>query len=109
MEREVQIPMPDGNAGGFLYADAARKGRGVLYLPDIGGIRKAARADAARLASHGYSVLLPNIFFRHGNPPFFTPPLDFTNPETRKTFGALSASVPASSQGQDCARYLAFL
>jgi carboxymethylenebutenolidase len=109
MERAIQIPMAEGSASGFLYGDPNRPGRGVVYLTDIGGIRRAAREAAARLAEHGYSVLLPNIFHRVGEPPFFTPPLNMSDPEVRAKFGTLFGSVPPSAMEEDGGRYLDFL
>jgi carboxymethylenebutenolidase len=109
MEREVQIQMGEGTANGFLYTGNAPSGRGVIYMTDIGGIRRSARDAAARLASHGYTVLLPNLFYRVGEPPFFKPPLDFTDPATRAMFGKLSGSLPPSAVEQDAARYVDYL
>ena len=109
MERAIQIPMGEGSAGGFFYAEAGQLRRGVLYLTDIGGVRRAPREAAARLAAEGFAVLLPNIFFRVGEPPFFTPPLNFSDPEVRAKFGQLVASMPASHMEQDGGRYVDFL
>jgi carboxymethylenebutenolidase len=109
MERSVAIEMGDGTAGGFLYGDAKRPGRGVLYLTDIGGIRRAAREAAARIAERGYTVLLPNVFFRVGEAPFFTPPLDMSSPEVRAKFGQLFGSLPPPVMEQDGGRYVDFL
>jgi carboxymethylenebutenolidase len=109
MERAIQIDMGEGSASGFLYSDGRAPKRGVLFLTDAGGIRSALREAAARIAEQGYTVLLPNVFFRVGDPPFFTPPLDFNNPEVRATFGKLAGSLPASAMEQDGGRYVDFL
>jgi carboxymethylenebutenolidase len=109
MERAVTIDMGDGSASGFFYAEGTAPKRGVLYLTDIGGIRRAAREAAARIAAQGYAVLLPNMFFRVGDPPFFTPPLDMSSPEVRATFGKLFGSLPPSAVEQDGGRYIDFL
>jgi carboxymethylenebutenolidase len=101
--------MGEGSASGFMYSEASEPKRGVLFLSDIGGIRGALRGAAKRLASHGYAVLLPNVFHRVGEPPFFTPPLDMTSPEVRATFGKLFGSVPPAVMEQDGARYVDFL
>ena len=71
--------------------------------------RTALREAAARLAEHGYSVLLPNVFHRMGEPPFFTPPLNMSDPEVRAKFGALVGSVPPTAMEEDGGRYLDFL
>jgi carboxymethylenebutenolidase len=41
----------------------------VLVYTDAYGIRPSVHAYAERLASHGYLVLVPNVFYRHGPPP----------------------------------------
>ena len=109
MERAVTIDMGDGSASGFLYAEGTTPRRGLLYLTDIGGIRRSMRDAAARIAAQGYTVLLPNVFHRIGEPPFFTPPLNMSDPEVRAIFGKLMSSLPASAMEQDGARYVDFL
>jgi carboxymethylenebutenolidase len=109
MERAVTIDMGEGSASGFFYSEAVEPKRGVLFLTDIGGIRGAVRDAAKRLASHGYAVLLPNVFHRVGEPPFFTPPLDMSKPEVRAKFGELFGSVPPATMEQDGSRYVDFL
>ena len=41
----------------------------VLLYMDAFGIRRALEAHAQRLASHGYCVFVPNVFYRHGLSP----------------------------------------
>ncbi|HET7428463.1 MAG TPA: dienelactone hydrolase family protein [Gaiellales bacterium] len=41
----------------------------VLVYTDAYGIRPSVHAYVERLAAHGYLVLVPNIFYRHGPPP----------------------------------------
>jgi carboxymethylenebutenolidase len=109
MERAISIDMGEGSASAFFYSDGPAPKRGVLFLTDAGGIRRAVREAAARLASHGYSVLLPNVFYRVGSPPFFTPPLDMANPDVRAMFGKLLGSLPAANMERDGGRYVDFL
>lgn len=110
-EREITIDMGEGSASAFLYADAQPGARkpGVLFLTDIGGVRKALREAAHRLAERGHTVLLPNLFHRVGEPPFFTPPLDMRSPEVRAIFGKLFGSVPPAKMEADGGRYVDFL
>lgn len=109
MERKIQIPVGEATTSGFLYAEGPEPRRGVVFLTDAGGIRPAVRAAAQRLAEQGYTVLLPNIFFRVGEPPFFTPPLDFQDAKVRATFAAILGSLPPHAMEQDGARYVDFL
>ena len=110
--------MGDGTAGGTLYTpsaaatSAAGNGSphpGVIFLADAGGLRPSVRGAAARLAEAGYAVLAPNAFFRVGEPPFFTPPLDFQDPKVRATFGAIFSSLPPAAMESDGIRYAEFL
>ena len=40
---------------------------GIVMYPDAGGVRPALQAMAQRLASLGYAVLLPDVYYRHGD------------------------------------------
>jgi len=63
----LEIPMPDGN---ICDCELIQKdGPGVLQLTDIGGIREANIQTAQQLADEGYTVLMPNIFYRESRPP----------------------------------------
>jgi carboxymethylenebutenolidase len=74
MEREIEIRTVDGTADGFLYRpDGDGPWPGVIHLTDVGGIRAANRDLSNRIASEGYVVLLPNVFYRVGKPPLFPP------------------------------------
>lgn len=63
-EREVTFATPDGTMDGEFYHPATGKHPGVIFWPDIGGIRPAKRAMARRLAEAGYAVLLANPYYR---------------------------------------------
>jgi carboxymethylenebutenolidase len=68
-EQEVQIRTADGTSDGILFREEGRRAPGVIHLTDIGGIRPSHRDMARRLAERGYTVLLPNVFYRSGRPP----------------------------------------
>jgi carboxymethylenebutenolidase len=107
-ERKITIDMGEGTAGAFFYTDGTPR-PGVLFLTDIGGIRRASRELAERLSTQGFSVLLPNVFHRFGEPPFFTPPLNMKDPEVRAKFGALFGSLPPEAMERDGGRYVDYL
>ncbi|MBL1088217.1 MULTISPECIES: dienelactone hydrolase family protein [Streptomyces] len=68
--KTVQIPTPDGQADAFAaFPDGAERHPGVLMYPDGFGIRPVVRELARELAGHGYYVLVPNFFYRHGPAP----------------------------------------
>jgi len=109
-ESDLQIPTPDGIADGVLVRpDGAGRTPAVIHLTDIGGIRPSHREMARRLAEKGYSVLLPNVFYRTGRPPLF----DFTpvigEERTMKRFGQLAAPLTLEAMERDAAAYVDFL
>ncbi|MFB6560410.1 dienelactone hydrolase family protein [Streptomyces sp. NPDC056400] len=70
----LSIPTPDGLADAFAaFPDHGERQQqrhpGVLMYPDGFGIRPALREMALELAGHGYYVLVPNLFYRHGPTP----------------------------------------
>ncbi len=67
IERELDITTPDGAMKTFVY-HPAHDGPSpvVLYLMDAPSIRPALKDMAMRLASAGYYVLLPYLFYRGG-------------------------------------------
>jgi len=110
IEQEVTVRTPDGVPEGFLYRDESRrKHPGVLYLTDIIGIREANRGMARRLAEAGYTVLVPNIFYRTSKLPVFDFKPNFGDERTTKRLGELSAPVTPDAQERDAAAYIDFL
>jgi carboxymethylenebutenolidase len=109
----VDIPTADGVADAIL---AVPTGRGrwpaVLVFMDAFGVRPRLEEMAERLASHGFVVCVPNLFYRAGRAPVVELP-DLTDPESRgAVFGRLrplmEALTPALAMA-DAAAYLDFL
>ncbi|MFE9399910.1 dienelactone hydrolase family protein [Streptomyces flavidovirens] len=66
----LHIPTADGRAGAFAaFPDRGERHPGVLMYADGFGIRPVLREMARELAGHGYYVLVPNLFYRHGRAP----------------------------------------
>lgn len=107
-EQDLQLQMPDGLADAVLFTpDPAAKLPGVLHLPDIGSIREAHREMARRLATEGYAVLLPNVFYRTGRPPVFDFPRKMGEERTMKRMAELMAPLlTPEAQWQDAAAYI---
>lgn len=68
-EREVTIKTPDGTADAYFVHPASGAAAGVLFWPDIFGLRPATRQMGRRLAESGYSVLVVNPFYRQRKSP----------------------------------------
>jgi len=69
-EREVEIKTPDGTADAYFVYPSTGSAAAVIIWPDIFGLRPAMRTMAKRLAGAGYSVLVPNPFYRVGKTAF---------------------------------------
>jgi len=109
-ETAVEIRTNDGTADGFLYQSNGGKPRpGVIHLTDIGGIRASHRGMAQRLADQGYTVLLPNVFYRTGKPPVFDFPFKPGEERSMKRFAELVGLLTPEAMERDAAAYVDFL
>src|SRR3954469_1581783 len=71
VESEVSIKTPDGTCDAAFIHPATGAYPGVLIWPDAFGLRPSMRDIAKRLAAEGYSVLVPNPFYRLAKAPVF--------------------------------------
>ncbi|GLW06831.1 dienelactone hydrolase [Microtetraspora sp. NBRC 13810] len=68
--RTLQIPTTDGQADAFAaFPDDDERHPGVLLYTDAFGVRPVLKEMARELAGHGYYVLVPNLYYRHGPAP----------------------------------------
>jgi len=110
---DVDVPAPDGIADAFAaYPATGGTFPGVLLYMDVIGLRPVIRELATELASHGYYVLAPNVFYREGRAPLFPLP-DMSEPEGREAFiGKVMPVMAAHSPDRviaDSGAYLDFL
>jgi carboxymethylenebutenolidase len=86
--RDVSIPSPDGEFRAFVFTPDHGQGPWPTALMFMDGlaIRPALFEMAERLASHGYYVLLPDMFWRVGAYPPLNPKEVLADPEKRKAF-----------------------
>jgi carboxymethylenebutenolidase len=84
---QVEIKTEDGVADGYLARPESDDGRrpGVLFLVDAFGLRPQIEQMTDRISQHGYVVLAPNVFYRHGRAPVMPMP-DLEDPEQRAPF-----------------------
>ena len=67
IERELDVTTPEGEMKTFIYHPEHQGPHPVvLYLMDAPSIRPALKEMAARLASAGYYVMMPYLFYRGG-------------------------------------------
>lgn len=113
MQTTVQVPTSDGVADAYLaQPDGDGRFPAVLIFMDAFGLRPRLAEMAERIASRGYLVLVPNLFYRAGRAPLFDlSGLD--DPERRAAlFGQLMPHIRALTPEaitRDAAAYLDFL
>ncbi|GAB49956.1 dienelactone hydrolase family protein [Mobilicoccus pelagius] len=90
MNEMLTITTDAGRAEAYLTRPDAQERPGVLMFMDAIGVRERTKEMADRIASWGYVVLLPNVFYREGTVAELAPDMDLTDPEQRKEFGEIS-------------------
>ena len=82
---KIVIKTRDGSCPSYVYQPAAgRPWPAVLVFMDGLGIRPAMLELGERLATYGYYVLLPDLFYRSGPYEPMDPHTVFSDPEKRK-------------------------
>lgn len=109
-ETNVMVPTPDGSADAALFHPAGSGSwPAVLMWPDILGLRPVFREMARRLASSGYTVLVPNPFYRVKRAPVVTGPFDFNSSQDMTKLNGLRDALTASAIDRDAAAFVTFL
>jgi carboxymethylenebutenolidase len=112
VDADVTIKTDDGTCDAYFTHPPSGAHPGVLLWPDALGLRPSMRTMARRLAAEGYSVLVPNPFYRMSRAPQFETAanLDFGNDAVMAKLRPLMASVTAAGLAEKDARaYVAFL
>ena len=111
-ETDVMVKTPDGNCDAAFIHPTTGTYPAVLIWPDAFGLRPAMRQIARRIASEGYSVLVPNPFYRTAKAPVFDNPssFNFENPEDRAKLPPLTGPITAAGAAEkDAIAFVAFL
>jgi carboxymethylenebutenolidase len=108
-ESEVSIKTPDGTADAYFVHPSSGAHAGVLVWTDIMGLRPAFRQMGKRLAESGYSVLVPNPFYRIKKAPIVPPGSSFENEATRKELMAAGSSLTPDTHVTDAKAFIPWL
>ena len=110
VETDVMVPTRDGKADAVLFHPAGRGSwPAVLMWPDILGLRPVFRDMGRRLAATGYTVLVPNPFYRTKRAPIVTGPFDFNDPKQVKPLLDLKATLTDARVDSDATAFINFL
>ncbi|MBV2156282.1 dienelactone hydrolase family protein [Kitasatospora sp. SUK 42] len=108
----VDIPTADGTADAYLaHPDDGRAHPGVLLYQDAFGLRPHLRDMADRLAAAGYTVLVPNVYYRNGRAPLVELPelIDIEHGEELfAKLGPLLATLTPETTARDAEAFLAW-
>jgi carboxymethylenebutenolidase len=112
VETNVEIKTPDGVCDAAFIHPAAGSYPAVVIWPDAFGLRPSMREMARRLAAEGYSVLVPNPFYRVAKAPVFenASNFNFGDPAQRSKLTPLMGSINAAGAAErDAAAFIAWL
>lgn len=111
--KTLTIPTADGQADAFAaFPDGGEPRPGVLLYMDAFGLRPVLEEMARELAGHGYYVLVPNVYYRHGPTPVVDLPAHIGKDDRPALFAELMPLIKAHTPDlvlRDAAAYLRFL
>src|SRR5699024_9211315 len=80
----IEIATEDGIAGAYVTRPASgAPAPGVLFYVDAFGLRPQTAQMADRIASWGFTVLVPHVFYRNGTADELAPDVDLREPGAR--------------------------
>jgi carboxymethylenebutenolidase len=110
-ETNVDVKTPDGVCDAAYLCPAKGSHPGVLIWHDSPGLRPVMRDLGRRIAAEGYSVFVPNLFYRMARAPVFDESFDYAhNPADREKYGRIIAPFLAPGAAErDAVAYVSFL
>ena len=111
-ESNVQVKTPDGVCDAAFIHPTSGSHPAVIIWPDAFGLRPSMREIGKRIAAEGYSVLVPNPFYRVAKAPVIDDPssFSFSNPTDRAKLTPLMGSIGAAGAAEkDVAAFITFL
>ena len=109
IDTDVSVKTPDGTCDAALIHPKAGHWPGAIIFTDIFGLRPTMREMAKRLARDGYTVLVPNPFYRSTKAPGLSLDFDFSSPADRAKLDAYRAPMTPEAVMRDAAAYVAYL
>jgi carboxymethylenebutenolidase len=104
------VTTPDGSAPVRLFTpDGDGPWPGVVLFPDAGGTRDTLADMAATLADFGYAVLLPDVYYRHGDWAPFDMESAFNDENERKRLMSMVGGITQDNWASDTTAYFDYL
>lgn len=109
LEQTLDIAGKDGAMETFICRPERGSHPAVVFLMDAPGIREELRDMARRLASVGYCVLLPNLYYRAGRATIYGPEVLVHGSAEHQRMRAVRTKMTIPPVVDDVAAMLAFL
>ena len=106
MEYTPTLDAADGSAEAVVYTPGDGPHPGLLFYTDIFGIRPGAQQVARSIAEAGYTVMMPNVFYRYGKLPLMDFEFKMGEERSMKAMGGLFAALPGSAMEKDAPFYV---
>ena len=96
IDQQIDIPTRDGKTTTFItHPERGGPFPVIIFYMDAPAIREELRDMARRLATSGYYVMLPNLYYRSGVMELGPLPADPNSPERKRMFELMgSLSIP---------------
>jgi carboxymethylenebutenolidase len=108
IDQQIEIPTKDGHTTTFIsHPERGGPHPVILFYMDAPAIREELRDMARRLATSGYYVMLPNLYYRAGVMELGPLPADPESPERKRMF-ELMASINIPLVMEDTKALLAY-
>lgn len=108
-ESDIEIKTADGVIDAYFVHPSKGSYAAVIMWTDAFGLRASFKQMAKRLAESGYTVLVPNPYYRIRKAPVFPAGTSFQTDDGRKQIMAAMSSLSADTQIADAKSCVAFL
>jgi carboxymethylenebutenolidase len=106
IEYKPSVEAADGSTEAIVYTPGDGPHPGLLFYTDLFGIRPANQQVARRIAEAGYTVMMPNVFYRYGKLPLLDFEFQMGEERSMKAIGPLFASLPNAAMEKDAPYYV---
>jgi carboxymethylenebutenolidase len=110
LDTDVEITTAGGTCDAALIHPKGKGAwPGVILFVDVFGLRPTMRDMAKRLAANGYTVLVPNRYYRTTKAPGLPSTLDFTSADDRAKIAKVRGPLTDEAVMSDSTVYVKFL
>jgi carboxymethylenebutenolidase len=110
VDTDVEVKTADGTCdAALIHPKGKGQWPGVILFVDIFGLRPTMRDMAKRLAANGYTVLVPNPYYRTTKAPGLPMTLGFTSPDDLAKIAKVRGPMTDAAVRSDTNAYVKFL